>query len=527
MTTLIKDPVTGMMTPMPGDNTQVPTSQQVPDDKYTRFNMALMGILKDAQSAGSTAPLYAAQNKLKNESLNLSNPMADTPYKTLFSGMGSAAVPAEQGTQAAFDPGITSITDQIRASNDATAKFTDMANTALTTVQTLMPHYDYQLNKETGRFDGYNPKTGKWASQENPPVENDPTGSTIPTGSTGKIADNNNPLNIKLTDYSSKLFSALNPSLGSTATDGGNFAKFNNPVDGLKAARLLLQSPLYANDTVDQAMTAWSGGGYNSGIVSGTGINPHSKISELDGPQIDLLMSLMRKAEGTPTGTTAPATSGNLIDQYAGLVTGNSGMSFDDALAKLTPDYGVTASTRLMDAIHKINPDFNINQSNAQADAQTTNTKLAGDTSALVDKTNATLDTLPKLFEKLSSTQKMGGFISGLSGATSEVYGRDWKTNTDNFNRALAEARASANSVLSTAANLGVVTGGKTADSLLPDNMNEKGLTDAIAQIKHLEELTKTALANLSNAKGGSTNQGGNNTLTKGVTKSGISYTIS
>lgn len=109
-------------------------------DPYTMFNQQLMEILKSAQGTGSNAPLYAAKDELNNEALNLSNPLASTPYSQLFKGMAPNAVaPAMAGTAAAFSPGITSINSQIQSNNDANTKFNEMANTAETIAGNFKP----------------------------------------------------------------------------------------------------------------------------------------------------------------------------------------------------------------------------------------------------------------------------------------------------------------------------------------------------------------------------------------------------
>ncbi len=497
---LTKDPKTGIMT----DTGSTPVGLAPKQTSgYSQFSLNMAGLMQKLQAATETgnANLSGTKNALVNESVTTApgfDPTIDAANNT-----------------ANMNSSVNSFTPAITGASNFMQNFANNSNVAATNLQTAVntfqPNYQWQLNQETGKFDGFNPKTGKWASQENPPVQDDPTGTTIPTGTHGTIADNHNALNIKVSDNTMKLFAALNPQLGSQATDGGNFIKFNNENDSIKAARMLLQSPLYAKDTVDQALQHWSnydatkGTGYNASILAGTGINPNASMGSLDGVQLDAMMAAMRKAEGGPNNPKSTTLGGNLIDQYAHQVaSGTAGMSYQNALEALTPSYGVTTATKLLSAIQKINPNFNINQSNAQANAQTTNTKLAGDTSALVDKTNATLDLLPDAFEKMGVPLKFGGsLIPGLAGGISDVTGTG-KTNKDNYNRILSEARASANAVLSTAANLGVVTAGKTADSLLPDGMDKAGLTKAIATVKDLEEKTKKALANLANASGGS-----------------------
>lgn len=181
----------------------------------------------------------------------------------------------------------------------------------------------------------------------------------------------------------------------------------------------------------------------------------------------------------------------------------NGTISYQSALSQLS-GYGTAVANQLLPAIQKINPSFNINQANAQAAAQVSNTQMAGQVSALVDKSNSILDTLPAKFDALGITQKTGSDIAtqisnNLSNATGIGV-----TQTQDYVRTLNEAKATIQSILSSAVNLGVNTGGATADSLLPMNMTKEGLTTAISTIKDIQEKTKKALANLANASGGS-----------------------
>jgi hypothetical protein len=116
-----------------GLNNEVPQSQQ--QSPYSTAADALQFLLQRAQGAGSTAPLYAQQNQLQNQALNLSNPMNSTPYQNLFAGMGYNAPAAEQQTQDAFQPGLTAISSQIQASNDAQNEFQGAINNANNIIQ--------------------------------------------------------------------------------------------------------------------------------------------------------------------------------------------------------------------------------------------------------------------------------------------------------------------------------------------------------------------------------------------------------
>ena len=158
------------------------------------------------------------------------------------------------------------------------------------------------------------------------------------------------------------------------------------------------------------------------------------------------------------------------------------------------------AVNALLPAIQAKYPGFNVNQANAQSSAQESNTTLAGTTNALIDKANGALSNLPALFDALSPLQQtgsgwLGSTVNGLS--TGSGIGA---TATNAYNAQLNEARAAVNAVLNSAINLGVQTGGATANSLLPDNMSKASLTKNIEVIQNLMQQTKDALAKLSNA---------------------------
>lgn len=89
-----------------------PGITQAPTDPYTSFSTQLIDILKNAQRATqqSREALMASKEGLENASINLSNPLAETPYEDLFAGMSpEASLAAQKGTQAAAVPGVQRI----------------------------------------------------------------------------------------------------------------------------------------------------------------------------------------------------------------------------------------------------------------------------------------------------------------------------------------------------------------------------------------------------------------------------------
>lgn len=245
--TLVKDPSTGAFTLSPGADQQPVRSvsdlgigsggtpaapgASSPMDAYGIFNSNLMKVLAAAQGTGSTAPLYASRDQLQNQALNVSNPLNDTPYASVFRGMTpNAAVAAEKGTQAAFEPGITSINSQIQSENDAATKFNEMvqtaegiaapisvpAGTSLITKsgQKIIQGHAYTptINPQTGLLDGFDTTTGTWASQDQAGNAGTMPGSTPMTGGgiSGGASGGYNPIE--------HIFGSSNP-IGAYATD--------------------------------------------------------------------------------------------------------------------------------------------------------------------------------------------------------------------------------------------------------------------------------------------------------------------
>lgn len=105
---------------------------------------------------------------------------------------------------------------------------------------------------------------------------------------------NNNPLNIKSSDFTSKL-----PGVTGTdsvaASDGGKFLTFDNPQAGFDAAKKLITQPSYSNLTVDAALRRWSGGGYGDEVAPQFGGRTINSLSPLE---LSGLLHIMAKREG-------------------------------------------------------------------------------------------------------------------------------------------------------------------------------------------------------------------------------------
>ncbi len=122
----------------------------------------------------------------------------------------------------------------------------------------------------------------------------------IPSGTIASRT--NNPLNIKFTPTTSG-FGGTDS--GIAAQDGGTFANFATPQDGLKAATELLQSPLYNNLTLEQAMRQWSNNAYGAEVAPE--LDPSQKVGSLGGSQMDQLVSDMGQRESGSSVTSSPS----------------------------------------------------------------------------------------------------------------------------------------------------------------------------------------------------------------------------
>jgi hypothetical protein len=116
----------------------------------------------------------------------------------------------------------------------------------------------------------------------------------------------NNPLGIKFNSYVGKELDGTDS--GITAQDGGTFARFATPEAGLAAGKkILTQASLYHGKSIDWSMGKWSNNGYHGEIAKAVGLDPETVVDELDGDQLDTLISAMQKREGTNPSATMVA----------------------------------------------------------------------------------------------------------------------------------------------------------------------------------------------------------------------------
>jgi hypothetical protein len=530
---------------LPDTNTQ-PYSP-LPQNPYNTYvsNMGNLLSYITAKTQSGTAGIQANTQGLTAAEKNLATPGgAGNPLNSLYAFMpGSAQTKVSETIGDIYHPAILSQENQAanmaQTSGNLATQTKTMADLAMEQYNATKPAWTLSPTpNENGEFYFYNTNTPAgqptqvYAAGKIPPGSGgSPGGSPGSADSVSTLAQSNNPYGIKMTSTTTDMFNGLGATPGPAAVDGGNFWSFPDQTTGEKAARTLFTSSIYANDSVDQALKQWSNytgqgqyPGYNGSILSGTGIDPNATVKSLSSIQVDTVMAAMKKAEavGNPPSATDNSTIGKIASAVA-----SGALTYDQGIAQIKGAYGNAGGNMvpyLLPAIQKINPKFDPQQSNAQGAAKIANTQLAGQTTALIEKTNGTLDMLSTALDALPPDLKTGsGAINSISRTGYRLTGA-YNTQINAYDSLLQEARAGLQAVLNAAAGLGVVTGGVTANSLLPDGMSGSSLTKQIAIAKQLEENTKVALANLANAS--PTSQTQTTTPTTGVTKSGIKYTI-
>lgn len=103
----------------------------------------------------------------------------------------------------------------------------------------------------------------------------------------------NNPMGLKYAGQSGA-------EAGDEAEDGGNYAKFNSPEEGLQAAIKQLKASKYQNMSVDEAMRTWSGNKVNPNKGYGAEVAPAVKdldMKDLGPMAFDYLVRQMAQRE--------------------------------------------------------------------------------------------------------------------------------------------------------------------------------------------------------------------------------------
>jgi hypothetical protein len=106
---------------------------------------------------------------------------------------------------------------------------------------------------------------------------------------------NNNPLNIKASDFTSK-FPGVKGYDPKPSSDGGYFLTFASPQDGFNAAvKLFKEGKSYRGKTVDQALRIWSNNGYGGNIAPQYANMP---VQSLPDNVLQQIIQKMASAEG-------------------------------------------------------------------------------------------------------------------------------------------------------------------------------------------------------------------------------------
>lgn len=220
----------------------------------------------------------------------------------LVNGYNTSVTQAQQQKQAALDT-LFKISQNFVDPKTGTVDLSKMGNA----LQSLYPGVD--TSGIISELNGLMP-TSTYTSTIHYGTSNLPDGGNysvvIPPGTIA--SSTNNPLNIKYVD--GNVYDATDS--GITAQDGGTFASFQSPSAGLDAAIQLLQSPTYADLTVDQAMKKWSNSGYGAEVSPS--MNGSQKISSLSQTQIQQLVSDMAKRESGATVETSQTVNINPPD---------------------------------------------------------------------------------------------------------------------------------------------------------------------------------------------------------------------
>lgn len=167
-------------------------------------------------------------------------------------------------------------------------------------------NYEVVQDQKTGAFYRINKLTGQaepiMAGGANGNTSFANTGTGNGSGSGSISFRTNNPGNIKFGDFARSLGAVDS---GIRASDGGTFAQFPSLEAGTQAQFRLLQSPSYANLTVDAAMRRWSNNGYGADVTGGA-ISPNRLMSSLSQQELNTLQKAMQKREGFVAGSATP-----------------------------------------------------------------------------------------------------------------------------------------------------------------------------------------------------------------------------
>lgn len=212
-----------------------------------------------------------------------------------------------------------------KSDTDAGVKFVGSLLEAQRKARADADKWDAEQKRWEARFDAQNteydrreankpPTGGKWVQDEAGEyvwLENPTYTGNTGTGGTGgrtRADRNNNPLNIKASEFTKKL-PGVTGIEDKPAQDGGNFLIFDSPESGYKAGMALWRKGrAYQGVTVAQGLKAWSGGGYGADVAQAAGINPAAAAQSLNDADLKRLFQAMAKREGFTGG--GPVRSG-------------------------------------------------------------------------------------------------------------------------------------------------------------------------------------------------------------------------
>ncbi len=258
--------------------------QQIPEDQLSKLPPDIQQIIR----SGDRNALMLQAQVLNDRISGYGNSIASS-IQYLTSGY--------QQAQTRYNQDVTNVLNYAKALN---AKPSDV-------MKALYPAEAAQLGTQLDAL------AAPLLTSTQMPNSSTSTNVTIPNGTIA--SQTNNALNIKYSGLPGQTDSGI------SATDGGTFASYSSPEDGLNAAIQLLKSPTYSNLTVDQAMNQWSNYGYGAEVSPS--LNANQKISSLSTTQLNQLVSDMatRESGATVSNVSDPAIAAYVSGIQNGTIT--------------------------------------------------------------------------------------------------------------------------------------------------------------------------------------------------------------
>ena len=238
---------------------------------------------------------------------------------------------------------------------------------------------------------------------------------------------NNNPFNIKAGSETQQYISNGTASMGTAATDGGNFLKFNSRNDAIAAAQdLLFKSGVYKGLSVDSALKKWSNNAYGGNIA------PDLATSTIDSLTPDQQTKLLNAMELKGENDAVPAGVKTLqnIGSYK-VVTPNQKTNTPNRFLPQSPLDGTPIATMAANAKAGKNPivDFVTGSEQqfgkAMAGAITGQSQVADAQKVTADEQNyikTLVDERAKIQASGGDTSRLDGMIANAQKSTSATY---------------------------------------------------------------------------------------------------------